>query len=107
MIEDAAHSKLERVADGEYDHDCWEFHQRVGALFNRLGEYNLALDMHNVELKMIKKGFGSDHDNMYYPLFNIAGVLIHQGKYKESLNNYTAALAIAENKVIMSEWHRH
>jgi len=97
LIEDAAHSKLERVADGEYDHDCSEFHQRVGILFKRLGEYNLALGIHNVDLEMIEKAFGSDHVEMSYPLVNIANVLHNQGEYEEALHKYTAALTIAEN----------
>jgi len=98
LIEDAAHSKLEGVADdGEYDKDCADFHQSVGIIFKQLGEYKLALDMHNVNLKMVEKEFGSDHDKMYYPLASIAGVLTGQGKYEEALNNYTKALTIVTN----------
>jgi len=51
-----------------------------------------------VQLKMVEKKFGSDHDKMYYPLASIAGVLTGQGKYEEALNNYTKALTIVENK---------
>jgi tetratricopeptide (TPR) repeat protein len=98
LIEDAAQSKREGVADGKYDKDCAEFHRRVGVLLLQLGENKLSLDMHNVELKMVEKEFGSDHDNMYYPLANIALLLHHQGKHEEALNNFTKALTIAENK---------
>ena len=55
LIEDAAHSKLEGVADGEYNKDCAVFHSSVGALFFHLGEYKLALDMYNVNLMMVEK----------------------------------------------------
>eukprot|EP01083_Nonionella_stella_P237010 831859_1 len=95
---DAAHSKLEGVVDGEYDADCADFHSIVGILFGELGEYKLALDMHNIQLKMVEKEFGSDHSDMYASLANIANVLHRQGKYNEALNNFTKALTIAENE---------
>mmetsp|Transcript_2751 Transcript_2751/g.3884 ORF Transcript_2751/g.3884 Transcript_2751/m.3884 type:complete len:540 (-) Transcript_2751:62-1681(-) len=98
LIEDAAHLKLEGVADGEYDEDCVDFHSRVGVIFLELGEYNLAIDMYNVALEMVEKEFGCDHDKMYYPLASIAGVLTGQGKYEEALNNHAKALTIVENK---------
>jgi tetratricopeptide (TPR) repeat protein len=99
FIEDTAQSKLEGVADGKYDKDCADFHHGVGFLIGSLGEYKLALDMYNVVLKMVEKEFGSDHDKMLSLLFNIAVVLVSQGKYEEALNNYTKALTIAENNV--------
>uniref|UniRef100_A0A7S3VFE0 Kinesin light chain n=1 Tax=Chaetoceros debilis TaxID=122233 RepID=A0A7S3VFE0_9STRA len=85
--------------DGGYDKDCAILHRRLGLLFRRLGEYDLAVKMYNVELKMVEKEFGSDHIGMYYPLNNIASVLEMQGKYEEELNTYTKAMAIEEKEL--------
>ncbi len=71
----------------------------MGILFDRLGEYKLALEMYNIQLKMVvEKIFGSDHIEMYLPLVSIANFLRDQGKYEEALNNYTATSVIAENE---------
>ena len=75
FIEDTAPSRWEDMGDGGYDKDCAILHRRLGLLFRRLGEYDLAIKMYNVELKMVEKDFGSDHIGMYYPLNNIASVL--------------------------------
>lgn len=85
--------------DGGYDKDCAILHRRLGLLFRCLGEYDLAVKMYNVELKMVEKEFGSDHIDMYYPLNNIASVLKMQGKYEEELNTYTEAMAIGEKEL--------
>mmetsp|Transcript_10454 Transcript_10454/g.15267 ORF Transcript_10454/g.15267 Transcript_10454/m.15267 type:complete len:177 (+) Transcript_10454:82-612(+) len=99
FIEDTAPSRWEDMFDGGYDKDCAILHCRLGLLFRRLGEYDLAVKMYNVELKMVEKDFGSDHIGMYYPLNNIASVLKMQGKYEDTLNTYTEAMAIGEKEL--------
>jgi len=99
FIEDTAPSRWEDMFDGGYDKDCAILHCRLGLLFRRLGEYDLAIKMYNVELKMVEKDFGSDHIGMYYPLNNIAFVLKMQGKYEDALNTYIEAMAIGEKEL--------
>mmetsp|Transcript_2716 Transcript_2716/g.3816 ORF Transcript_2716/g.3816 Transcript_2716/m.3816 type:complete len:541 (-) Transcript_2716:18-1640(-) len=98
LIKDAARSRLDDLVDGEYDKGCAVFHVRVGALFRNLDEYENAMEMYRVELKMKEKKFGSDDLDMLYPLGNIALVLKDQGKYEEALGYYTKSLVINEKR---------
>ena len=67
LIIDAARSRLDATKEGGgFDTECARFHGQVGILSWRMGEYEYALDMYKIEMKMVEKEFGSLHQRMTY-----------------------------------------
>lgn len=98
LVRDALNSRFDPVRDGSYDKQWAIIHGRLGILFHRIGEFEQALDMFKVELKMCEEEFGSSHIRIAHPLNNIALTLKEQANYEDALYFYNRSLVITEKE---------
>uniref|UniRef100_A0A7S3QET1 Kinesin light chain n=1 Tax=Chaetoceros debilis TaxID=122233 RepID=A0A7S3QET1_9STRA len=76
--------------------DAMVFFQRVGLLYERMGELDKALALYEQVKEMIEKKLGPDHEIMVDPLLNIGKICRMQGKYEEALEYFNQMLVICE-----------
>ena len=76
-----------------------------GQVYNRLGEYNQAKELHEKALMIYKKIFGEDHIKVAACYCNLASVFGSLGKYNQAKELSEKALMI--RKKIFGEDHAH
>ena len=74
-----------------------------GQVYNHLGEYNQAKELHEKALMIFKKIFGEDHANVATSYNNLASVYDRLGEYNQAKELHEKALTIF--KKIFGEHH--
>ena len=81
----------------------WKVLTVSGAVYNHLGEYTQAKELHEKALTIRKKIFGEDHANVATSYNNLASVYNRLGKYNQAKELHEKALTI--HKKIFGEDH--
>ena len=63
-------------------------------MYNRLGEYNQAQDLHEKALIICRTIFGEDYANVASSYNNLASVYFHLGEYNQARELHEKALTI-------------
>ena len=72
-------------------------------MYNSLGEYNQAKELHDKALMIYKKNFGEDHADVATSYSNLASVYHRLGEYNQAKDLHEKALTIF--KTIFGEDH--
>ena len=74
-------------------------------MYNLLGEYNQAKELHEKALIIDKKIFGEDHANVATSYNNLASLYNRLGDYNQTKELYEKALTI--RKQVFGEDHKY
>ena len=71
-----------------------------GQVYNRLGEYNQAKELHENALMLYRKIFGEDHADVATSYGNLASVYNHLGEYNQAKEPHEKALTIRKRFLV-------